>query len=294
MRRKMIQSHSSNRATEQRTINALSVDVEDYFQVAAFDDVIDRHDWDRFESRVEKNSRGLMELFAEHDVEATFFILGWIAERCPSLVREIRDGGHEVACHGYDHRRVTSQTPEEFRADVRLSKKILEDITGAEVLGYRAPTYSVVSDTLWALDVLLEEGFLYDSSIFPIRHDRYGIPDAQRFPSIVRENGDSALWEFPISTLRLAGLKIPFVGGGYTRHFPRAFVHWCMRRLNSVEGQAAVVYIHPWEIDPEQPRQPAPMLTRIRHYRNLGKTRERLAALLREFRFTTMRRVLEL
>lgn len=275
-------------------LNAFSIDVEDYFQVAAFEDVVRREDWERCEQRVVPNTLRLLDLLARHKVLATFFVLGWIAERWPDLVRRIRSAGHELACHGYDHRRVTALSPDEFRRDVRKSKDILEQIGGHEILGYRAPTYSIVRSNLWALDVLLEEGFRYDSSIFPIRHDRYGISDARRFPWRARESEDGVLHEFPISTVRLAGVNLPFVGGGYLRLFPMAFVRWGLRRLNGVERQPVMVYVHPWEIDPDQPRQPVGRFTRWRHYRNLDKTEERLDSLLREFRFAPVRSVLGL
>lgn len=278
-----------------QVVNAFSIDVEDYFQVAAFDDVISRREWDGFEPRVEENCRWLLQFLEEHEVKATFFVLGWVAERWPDLVREIPLRGHELASHGYDHRRVTTQTPSEFREDVAKTKRILEDLAGVEVLGYRAPTYSIVRETLWALDVILEEGYSYDSSIFPIHHDLYGIPGAQRFPWVVRERGDSRLWEFPISTGRLFGVNFPFIGGGYTRLLPWHFVRWGMRRLNFGERRPAMVYLHPWEVDPEQPRQKAARrMSRLRHYRNLALTKKRLHKLAEEFRFTTVREVLEL
>lgn len=275
-------------------VNAFSVDVEDFFQVGAFEGVIDRRDWDRFAPRVESNTRRLLELCARHRVRGTMFVLGWVAERWPGLVRDMRSAGHEVAVHGYDHRRITSQAPDEFRADVRTAKRIVEDVLGEEVIGYRAPNYSLVEETMWAADVLLEEGYRYDSSIFPIRHNRYGIPGAPRFPWVLRQSADARLVEFPISTVRLAGCNLPFVGGAYLRHLPLPFVVWGMRRLNRREGRPAVVYIHPWELDPEQPRQPVGWLTRLRHYRNLERTEDRLRVLFEGFRFTTMREVLGL
>lgn len=275
-------------------LNAFSVDVEDYFQVGAFEGTVRRDDWDRLEHRVEPNTRRLLDLLERHQARATFFVLGWVAERWPGLVRDIQAAGHELGTHGYDHRRVTYLTPESFRLDVRHAKEIIEDIAGVPVIGYRAPSYSIVRETLWAIDVLAEEGFRYDSSIFPIVHDRYGIPGYPRFPRRVRGSNGSALHEFPISTVRVAGVNLPFVGGGYLRHFPLSFVLWGMRRLNGGDGQPAIVYIHPWEIDPGQPRQPVGWLTRIRHYRNLDRTEERLECLLRDFRFTTVRKVLGL
>ncbi len=274
--------------------NAFSVDVEDYYQVVAFEKVVSRQRWEEYEPRVERNTLRLLELFAEHDVKATFFVLGWVAKHHPRVVREIQASGHEVASHGWDHRRVTELSPVEFREDIRRTKAVLEDLSGVEVIGYRAPNYSIVEETLWALDIILELGHRYDSSIFPIRHDRYGIPGADRFPWVIREQPEDQLVEFPISTVRLAGMILPFVGGGYLRHFPAWFIHWGMRRLNRRESQPAMVYIHPWEIDPEQPRQPVGKVNTVRHYRNLDLTEKRLERLFREFRFTTVREVLGL
>jgi len=277
-----------------RMLNAFSIDVEDYFQVGAFEPTVARRDWNLFEPRVATNTRRLLDLLGRFSARGTFFTLGWVAERWPELVREIHEAGHELAIHGYDHRSVTSLSPDEFRADIRRSKQLVENASGAEVVGYRAPNYSIVRQTLWAADILLEEGFRYDSSVFPIVHDHYGIPDAPRFPWTLRQNGQRTLVEFPISTVRLFGMNLPFVGGGYLRHLPMAFVRWGMRHVNRAEHKPVVVYIHPWELDPEQPRIPAAPLTRLRHYRNLDKTEERLNALCREFRFGTMREVLAL
>jgi polysaccharide deacetylase family protein (PEP-CTERM system associated) len=280
-------------------LNAFSVDVEDYFQVGVFEKDIPRASWSRFEPRVDRNTRRLLDLCREHGVRGTFFTLGWVAERWPDLVREIRAAGHELGTHGQDHRRVTSMTPGQFREDVRRSKRTIEDVAGVEVIGYRAPNYSIVDETLWAMDVLHEEGFRYDSSVFPIRHDHYGIPDFPRFPRPVRGYDGTALdedvlVEFPISTIRFAGVNLPFVGGGYLRHFPLSYIRWGMRRLNGHERRPAVVYVHPWELDPEQPRQAVSLLKTLRHYRNLHRTEERLAALFSEYHFTTCREVLGL
>lgn len=274
--------------------NAFSVDVEDYFQVAALADAVSRSDWAELESRVERNTQDLLELLRRYQVKATFFVLGWVAERYPGLVREIEALGHELGAHGYDHRPVNEQARDEFRADVRRSKRILEDIAGAEVIGYRAPTYSIVGDTLWALDILLEEGYRYDSSIFPILHDRYGIPNATRFPGVVNTVSGSSLLEFPISTVRILGTNLPFVGGGYLRHFPMRYILWGIRRVNVVERQPVILYVHPWEIDPDQPSMPVGPLNRFRHYRNLDQTQQRLELLLDRFQFTPVRKVLGL
>jgi polysaccharide deacetylase family protein (PEP-CTERM system associated) len=275
-------------------LNAFSVDVEDYFQVGAFERACPRERWGSYEPRVEANTRRLLDLCDRHKVKGTFFVLGWVAERWPGLVRDIQAAGHELGTHGQDHRQVTTLTPDEFRQDIRRSKRTIEDAAGAEVIGYRAPSYSIVRETMWALDILHEEGFRYDSSVFPIHHDRYGIPDFPRFPRPLRGQNGSALHEFPISTVRFAGLNLPFVGGGYLRHFPWSFIRWGMSRLNRRERRPAILYIHPWEIDPAQPVQPVPYLTRVRHYRNLGRTEDRLARLFREYPFTTVREVLGL
>ena len=274
--------------------NAFSVDVEDYFQVGAFERVLSREEWDSYEPRVERNTLMLAEVLERFQIKGTFFFLGWVAERWPNVVKELHAAGHEIGVHGFDHRRVTTQTPEEFRHDVRRTKTEIESLIGEEVLGYRAPNYSVVQETLWALDILVEEGFCYDSSIFPIAHDRYGIRKAPRFPWVVRESNGNRLLEFPISTVQLAGVRLPFVGGGYLRQFPFWFARWGMRRVNRIDRKPVVVYIHPWEIDPDQPRVPVGVLTRLRHYRNLSKTQVRLERLFEEFRFSTIRDVLGL
>lgn len=275
-------------------VNALSVDVEDYFQVSAFNDVVPYAAWDQFERRVEANTLRLLDLFDRHEVKATFFVLGWIADRHPNLVRELHLRGHEVGSHGYAHRTLDGYSPPEFRDEIRRAKEALEDLTQQPVWGYRAPSFSITARTMWVLDILAEEGFRYDSSIFPIRHDRYGIPDAPRFPYVLRGGGKD-LHEFPLSTVSLAGLvNLPVAGGGYLRWFPLGLTRWAIRHLNRREGRPAMLYVHPWEIDPEQPRIPARLRSRLRHYRNLGATEWRLDALLREFRWGTVRSVLKL
>ena len=268
-------------------VNAMSVDVEDYFQVSAFDDVVPRGSWDRRESRVCANTDRLLTLFGEAGVRSTFFVLGWVAERFPGLVRRIADAGHEVASHGHAHELVYTQTPAAFREDVKRSKGVLESTTGLPVHGYRAPSYSVVERSLWALDVLIEEGFAYDASIFPIHHDRYGIPDAPRHAHVVTRPG-GCIMEAPGSTVRLGPVNLPIAGGGYFRMLPYALTRWGIARLNTVERRPAIFYLHPWEIDPGQPRIDAGALSRLRHYRNLHKTEARLRSLLREFRFSTI------
>jgi len=274
-------------------LNALTIDVEDYYHVSGFESSIRFEDWDRYESRVERNTQRLLDLLDTYRTKATFFILGWVAERHPHLVRTIQARGHELASHGYAHRRIYTQTPEEFRQETRHAIRILEDASGQRIFGYRAASYSITRASLWALDILQEEGFTYDSSIFPIHHDRYGIPGYQRFCPVVAGHGGNRLLEFPISTLRLAGSTLPIAGGGYFRFFPYAFIHWAITHINAREHQPALVYFHPWEIDPGQPRIQASALSRFRHYVNLEKTEQRLVHLLRDFTFGTVLAVLK-
>jgi polysaccharide deacetylase family protein (PEP-CTERM system associated) len=272
--------------------NALTVDVEDYFQVAAFERIIQFCDWERYESRVCQNTDRLLDLFSEHQVLGTFFVLGWVAKQHPHLLRRIRERGHEIACHGYRHVRINLQDSKTFREDIRQAKKIIEQEIGDRIRGYRAATFSVRPDTLWALEILVEEGFDYDSSIFPIAHDRYGIPTAPRFPfKLATPSGTIA--EFPISTIKLCGQNVPATGGGYFRILPFRHVTRAIRELNQTEGMPAVFYLHPWEIDTEQPRQTtAAWREQFRHYTNIHKTESRLRVLLKEFRFASMVQVL--
>lgn len=274
-------------------VNALTVDVEDYFQVEAFSDVVRREDWSKWESRVERNTYRLLNLLAQRDVRSTFFILGWVAENYPQMVRRIADAGHEIACHSYHHQLIHTQSREEFRADLRRAKFLLEDITGHEVIGYRAPTYSITQETLWALNVLVEEGFRYDSSIFPIYHDRYGIPEAERFIHTIQCQAGEIV-EFPPSTVRAGGLNLPMTGGGYFRLLPYAMFRWGLRRINQVENQPAIFMVHTWEVDPDQPVIAGKRLNVWRHRNNLSRTEPRLKKLLEEFRFAPLRDVLRL
>lgn len=272
--------------------NVFTVDVEDYYQVQAFADVVDPARWDDYAARVVPNTEAVLALLAERGIVGTFFVLGWVAKRNPQLVRRIAAAGHEIASHGMSHRMVTTQSPAVFRQETRESKKLLEDQCQRPVLGYRAATYSITRRSTWALDILCEEGFQYDSSIFPMRHDNYGIPDANPRPHRLTTPNGGTLAEFPISVLQHGALTIPISGGGYFRLFPYGFTRWALRRLNAAR-QEFVFYIHPWEVDPGQPRIPgARLLSRFRHYQNLSKCQARLRRLLRDFEFTTMRSVL--
>ncbi|MFO0754207.1 MAG: XrtA system polysaccharide deacetylase [Thermodesulfovibrionales bacterium] len=265
-------------------VNAFTVDVEDYYMVSAFEGSVRFEEWDRYESRVEKNTRRILETLDRYGVKGTFFVLGWIAERCRGLVRDIGAAGHEVACHGYRHRLIYTMTPEEFREDLRRAKGILEECSGAAVSGYRAASYSIVRETLWALDILIEERFRYDSSIFPIHHDRYGIPGGERFAHRIERAGGSIV-EIPPSTISLFGRNIPVAGGGYLRLFPLEVTRAALKSISRREGKPAVVYLHPWEIDPRQPRIRCRLKSRLRHYVNLKSTAAKVEALLREFPF---------
>lgn len=274
-------------------INAMSVDVEDYFQVSAFDGVVARAGWDSFDSRVVRNTNRLLELFDQAGVRATFFTLGWVAERFPALVRQIASTGHEVASHGYHHQLLYMLTPQQFREDIRSAKAALEDAIGSRVLGFRAPSYSIIASSLWAFDILIEEGYVYDTSVFPIHHDRYGIPDASRHAHRI-ERSAGALIEMPASTVRIAGMNFPIAGGGYFRLLPYGWTRWGIRRVNRLERQPVIFYLHPWEVDPDQPRFDVGPTTRLRHYTGLGHTARRLMRLLGDFRFDSVAAVLNL
>jgi polysaccharide deacetylase family protein (PEP-CTERM system associated) len=270
-----------------RIRNAMTCDVEDYFQVSAFAPYISRESWPTRECRVEANVERILALFAEHGVKATFFTLGWIAERYPQVVRNIVAGGHELASHGYGHQRASSQDRAEFANDVKSAKALLEDIGGVEVVGYRAPSFSIGHGNLWALDVLREAGYRYSSSIYPIAHDHYGMPDAPRFAFY--PNGTDGLLEIPVTTVRVGSRNLPAGGGGYFRLLPYALSRWMMERVNRNDGQPALFYFHPWELDPGQPR-PAGLgaKARFRHYVNIGRMEARLAQLARDFAWDRM------
>ncbi|MFO7190208.1 MAG: DUF3473 domain-containing protein [Pseudomonadota bacterium] len=261
-------------------VNALTIDVEDYFQVSAFAPYIPRSEWGSLPGRVERNVERILELLCETGARATFFTLGWIAERYPRLVRAIVEEGHEIASHGYGHHRVTEQTPEAFLADIRLAKIVIEDAAGVEVKGYRAPSFSICERNLWAFDCIAEAGYRYSSSVYPIRHDHYGMPDAPRFPYEARVG----LLEVPITTVRLFSANLPGGGGGYFRLMPYELSRWMIRRVNREDRRSAVFYFHPWELDPEQPRvRGLGVKTRFRHYLNLRRMETRLRWLLRDF-----------
>lgn len=268
--------------------NALTIDVEDYFQVSAFAPYIARHEWDARECRVERNVERILQLLGDHDTRATFFTLGWVAERYPQLVRRIVDGGHELASHGYGHQRASDLDRGAFVADITRAKGLLEDVSGRAVHGYRAPSFSIDARNLWAFDCLARAGHRYSSSIYPIRHDHYGMPEAPRFAHRVHAD----LLEVPATTLRLFQRNLPSSGGGYFRLLPYPVSRWMIRRVNAADREAAVFYFHPWEIDPGQPRVAGiDAKTRFRHYVNIGRTERRLAQLLRDFRWDRMDRI---
>lgn len=262
--------------------NAMSIDVEDWFQVAAFDRHIDRSQWDSLECRVERNLERILALLDRYDAKATFFTLGWIAERYPAIIRAIVAGGHELASHGYGHQRVSDLTPEGFREDLMRARVALEDIGGVAVHGYRAPSFSIGRDNLWAHEVLAETGHRYSSSVYPIAHDHYGMPEAPRFAWRTQ----AGIVEIPPSSLRMLGRNLPASGGGYFRLLPYSVSRWSLRRINRLDGQPAIFYFHPWEVDPEQPRVAhAGAKSKFRHYLNLHRTEQRLARLLNDFRW---------
>jgi polysaccharide deacetylase family protein (PEP-CTERM system associated) len=273
--------------------NAMTVDVEDYFQVSAFEPYIAKEQWDNLPHRVERNTHKILDIFTERNIKATFFTLGWVAERYPDVIKRIVTDGHELACHGYEHIRVAEQTPEQFRTDVSRTKKLLEDLSGESVNGYRAASYSIDAHNLWALAVLQEEGFKYSSSIYPVKHDIYGMPDAPRFIYSPIENNNFK--EIPITTIRFGDKNFPCGGGGFFRFYPYALSKWAFNHVNNQENESAIFYFHPWEIDPMQPRQQGLNLkTRTRHYLNLDRMESRIKKLLTDFNWDTMANVFEI
>ena len=278
----------ATRARAGETVNALTIDVEDYFQVSAFAPFIERAAWDGIPCRAEANVERILAMLAEHGAKATFFTLGWIAERHPAIVRAIVDAGHELASHGYGHQRASDQSRAEFTADIVRAKQLLEDIGGVAVRGYRAPSFSINQDNLWALDCIREAGYRYSSSIYPVRHDHYGMPDAPRFAYASLPD----LVEVPVTTVELFNRNWPAGGGGYFRLLPYALSRWLLQRVNRVDGEPCMFYFHPWEIDPSQPRVDGiDAKTRFRHYVNLGRMQDRLGQLLDDFRWDRVDRV---
>jgi polysaccharide deacetylase family protein (PEP-CTERM system associated) len=271
---------SLSEARGSRIVNALTIDVEDYFQVSALAPYIPRSQWTEIPCRIERNIARIVAMLDEHKVKATFFTLGWIAERYPELVRQLISEGHEVASHGYAHERATNQTPDAFLADIRLAKMVLEDITGKDVIGYRAPSFSVGAANPWAPACIEQAGYLYSSSVYPIAHDHYGMPGSPRFPHM----SFGKLLEIPLTTVRIFKKNLPAAGGGYFRLLPYSVSRWCLRRVHAVDKQPAIFYFHPWELDPEQPRVAGVSArTRFRHYLNLDRMEQRLRRLLQDF-----------
>lgn len=271
---------STHNGPQDAIVNALTIDVEDYFQVSAFSARIERSTWETLPSRVEANIERILSMLSDAKIQATFFTLGWIADRYPEMIRRIVDEGHELASHGYDHRRANEQGYGAFLADIRLAKAVLEDVTGDRVKGYRAPSFSIGPKNTWAFDCIADAGYRYSSSIYPIRHDHYGIPNAARFAYAVRPG----LLEIPVTTVRMLGSNWPAGGGGYFRLLPYRLSRWSIRRVNAVDRQPAMFYFHPWELDPEQPRiDGLGARTRFRHYLNLERMAPRLRRLLDDF-----------
>jgi len=269
--------------------HAMTVDVEDYYQVQALAEAVDRDDWDNWPSRVEANTDRLLQLFDDANIKITFFILGWVAERHPELVKRIQAQGHEIASHGYSHRLIYTQTPEVFREETAKSKQILEDITGQPITGYRAASYSITRKSLWALDILAELGFTWDSSIFPTRHDNYGIPGSPEEPYRIITTSGAELTEFPLTTAKVFGQSVPAAGGGYFRQYPYALSRWLFHKASAEGTRPQIFYLHPWEIDPEQPKVPnLSWFSRFRHYTNLNKCLPRLERMVADFPFGTM------
>lgn len=270
----------------------MTVDVEEYFTVQALDQVVPRQQWSAQPLRCDEQTRRILDLFDEHDVKGTFFVLGWVGERHRDLVREIHDRGHEVAAHSYWHRLVFEMTQQDFRADLIKVRDLLEDIIGAKVVGYRAPTYSVTKASLWAQQILAEEGFLYSSSVFPVVHDRYGIPDYERFPTKIDVGGGRTIWEFPMTTARVGGKNLPIAGGGYLRLLPARAVAAALARVNNVEEQPVITYLHPWEIDPAIPKFKQGILRDTRGYIGLDGMFGKLDFLLSVMNWSRVDRVL--
>jgi polysaccharide deacetylase family protein (PEP-CTERM system associated) len=277
---------------ENPIINVMTIDVEEHFQVSAFANEIDVHEWHDMESRVERNTLRILEIFSENNIQATFFVLGWVAEKYPQLVKQIANAGHEIASHGYSHQLIYNQEYELFKKETQRAKHILEEIIQNPVLGYRAASYSITKKSAWALDILAEAGFKYDSSIFPVHHDRYGMPDTPRYPYTMNTERGNTLIEFPLSTMNIFGYQLPIAGGGYFRLYPYLFSKMAFQSINRKQNKPFIFYMHPWEVDPDQPRIKTNWLSRFRHYNNLEKCEHRLTKLLHDFRFSTVKQVL--
>lgn len=273
-------------------MNALTVDVEDYYQVSAFENVIKRDDWHQYNSRVYRNTMELLDLFDNAGISATFFVLGMVAEKCPDIIREIVSRKHEVACHGYSHNMITNQSIDVFKEETIKAKSVIEEQAQEEVIGYRAASFSITNSSLWALDVLYETGFKYDSSVFPVHHDRYGIPGSPHEPYILNLKNNMSLIEFPMTVKKIGNINVPVGGGGYFRLYPYLVTKTLLKSINNKEKRPFVFYIHPWEIDPEQPRIQCGLVSKFRHYNNLQKCKNRLVRLVDDFKFTTIRNVL--
>ena len=287
-------SHGLQGQSGDDVIDGLSVDVEDYFHVEAFAATVPRSRWPLFNSRTRRNTLRTLELFARHRCRATFFFLGWVAERDPGLVREVAAAGHELACHSHLHQPIYTMKPNEFREDLRRSRNAIENAGGTRVIGFRAPTFSITRESLWALEVLAEERFEYDSSIFPVHHDLYGIPEAARCIHRKQLPTGRSIWEVPPSTIRIGGANIPFGGGGYLRQLPMMFTRWGIKTLHVREKQPVIIYFHPWELDPDQPRLKGSWKSRIRHYRGLNKTAGRLNEILSGGKFQALINLVEI
>lgn len=285
-------NHESPVTSHGRVVNALTIDVEDYFHVSAFANEIEPSSWGRYEPRIEGNTERLLDILDQHNYRATFFVLGWVAERHDRLIRSIAARGHEIGCHGFSHKLVYDQTPQEFRSETLRAKSVLEDSIQQPIEGYRAASFSITARSTWALDILADLGFFYDSSIFPTSHDRYGLPGTPVHPHHLTTPGGQELIEFPLSTVRFLGYRLPVAGGGYFRLYPYVFTRTALRHINAKERQPFVFYLHPWEIDPHQPRIDAGRLSKFRHYNNLKECEKRFTRLLGDFAFSPMVNVL--
>ena len=272
--------------------NALTIDVEDYYMVSAFSDIVTFDNWRKYESRIERNTYKIIEILDLYNTKATFFVLGWVAEHYPGLIKDIYNEGHEIACHGYNHRLAYHLSPEEFREDTKRAKAIIEDAIGDRIEGYRATSWSITKETLYALDILIEEGFYYDSSIFPVHHDIYGMPGFSRFPVIIKRKSTGEIIEVPPSTISIFNYNLPISGGGYLRLFPYRFIKLGIEYINHTESKPAIIYVHPWEIDPDQPRLEGKALSKFRHYSCLRSTYKKLKNLLTHFHFRPLKEIL--